>query len=147
MSEVSGDQVKFDPSTRTLTLKNATINGSISTEYENITINATGTNTINGSLTLLCGNPQKIATITGGGTLNLLKPLYSDYDLTIKGNTKVSITGCASNQIMLDYAVDATSKDKWHYAPLTIEGEATELRLTSTKHLLRSTLTLTMASI
>ena len=143
LNGVSGTQVKFDPSTRTLTLNNATINGTVSTQYQDLTISVNGINTISGSLWLECGTPQKSATITGGGALNLQQPLYSDYNLTIKGNTKVFITGAtASSASSIDYAIDATSKSSRNHAYLTLEGSGTELRLTSTKHLLRSTLTL-----
>ncbi|MBP3739128.1 MAG: leucine-rich repeat protein, partial [Muribaculaceae bacterium] len=141
---VSGEQVKFDPSTRTLTLKNATINGPISTEDDGITINVVGTNTTK-MIWLDGGVPREISTITGGGTLNMLEPLYSDHDLTIKGGTKVSITGATPGQPQYettDYAIENTSQLNNGHAYLTLEGAATELRITSAKHLIRSTLKL-----
>lgn len=143
LGDVSGEQVSFNPSTRVLTLKNATIGGtnsySINTADEGITINVIGTNTINGIY--LVGNSYDHSSITGGGTLNMLRPLLSSQDLTIKGNTKVSIT-VPSNSTAYDYAIDHTSQNNRNYALLTLEGSDTELRLNSTKHLLRSTLNL-----
>ncbi|MBO4871732.1 MAG: leucine-rich repeat protein [Muribaculaceae bacterium] len=142
LNNVNGDQVKFDPSTRTLTLKNATINGLIYTEKE-ITIYVIGTTTTQSIR--LDGSYSHISTITGGGTLNMLAPLYSLQQLTIKGDTKVSITGATPNQgqyTSVDYAIDHPSMDNNHHAVLTLEGAGTELRLISSKHLLRSTLAL-----
>ncbi len=139
LTGVTGDQVTYNHSTHTLTLKNATISGNITT-HESLNINVVGTNTTNAIW--LNGNTYDYSTITGGGTLNMTRPLYSDHELTIKGGTKVRIFGSYVGETTYDYAVDGTSQDRWHYARLTVEGSGTELRLTSGRHLLRSTLTL-----
>ena len=81
-----GEQVSFNPSTRVLTLKNATIGGtnynSISTVDEGITINVIGTNTIND---IYLGNgASELITMAMQGLLNngdeMLVPM-PDYPL------------------------------------------------------------------
>ena len=139
LNGVSGSQVSYNPSTHILTLKSATISGgyvSISCP-EGLTINVTGTNTINGIW--LQGNLSDVSTITGGGTLNMYRPLYSGHNLTIKGGTRVKIAPSGSG---FDYAIDHIGQSDNNHAYLTLEGSGTELRITCSKHLLRSTLTL-----
>ncbi|MBO7609412.1 MAG: leucine-rich repeat protein [Muribaculaceae bacterium] len=139
LNGVSGEQVAYNPSTHVLTLKNATISGgnvSINSN-EGITINVTGTNTIKGIW--LQGNWYDTSTITGGGTLNMFRPLYSGHNLTINGGTKVTITPTGTGY---DYAIDHFGQSDNNHAYLTLEGSGTELRINSAKHLLRSTLTL-----
>ena len=139
---VSGEQVSFNPSTRVLTLKNATIGGtslnSISTADEGLTINVIGTNTINDIY--LGGDFNDKSTITGGGTLNMLRRLSSGHDLTIKGGTKLAVT--LSSSSTFDYAIDNPAHTDRYFAYLTIEGSGTELRISTPNHPLRSTLNL-----
>ena len=90
ISGVSGT-VKYDPSTKTLTLQNATIintdDVAIESKITGLTVKVIGTNNLTGTMTFL-NHP---ATITGGGTLNANS--NTDCGIYVNG-TDLTIDGC-----------------------------------------------------
>ena len=95
---VSGT-VKYDPSTKTLTLQNATIQintptNAIFSEIDGLTIKVIGTNnlTTGANATLSFENPL---TITGGGVLNANSGI--DYGAIFAYGTNLTIDGCTVN--------------------------------------------------
>ena len=92
ISGVSGT-VKYDPTTKVLTLDGATINSStitaINSDIDGLTVKVIGTNNLTGTMTFFT-----TATITGGGTLNA----KSNTDCAIFVNkTNLTIDGCTVN--------------------------------------------------
>ena len=98
IDSVSGT-VKYDPSTKTLTLQNATISAStndaaIESNIDGLTIKVIGTNnltTANRSVLVF----TKPLTITGGGVLNVNSGI--DYVAIFADRTNLTIDGCTVN--------------------------------------------------
>lgn len=135
---VSGT-VKYDPSTKTLTLKNATINAEalcINSQIDNLTIKVSGTNELNSiDAASICFNVT--GTITGDGTLNINSQkncgIYADRtDLTIencivnaKGRWGITGWNGSTEKLLIKNAtVTAEGKDGsiCDFASLTLEG-------------------------
>ena len=135
---VSGT-VKYDPSTKTLTLKNATINAEalcINSQIDNLTIKVSGTNELNSiDAASICFNVT--GTITGDGTLNINSQkncgIYADQtDLTIencivnaKGRWGITGWNGSTEKLLIKNAtVTAEGKDGsiCDFASLTLEG-------------------------
>ena len=93
ISGVSGT-VKYDPTTKTLTLQNATIQinttNAIESSIDGLTIKVIGTNNLTETMTFL-NHP---ATITGGGTLNA--NINTNCGIYVNG-TNLTIDGCTVN--------------------------------------------------
>ena len=89
---VSGT-VKYDPSTKTLTLQNATIQTNtayaIISFIDGLTIKVIGTNNLTAIMAF-----HTTATITGGGTLNVE---IQDYSAIFVNGTNLTIDGCTVN--------------------------------------------------
>ena len=89
---VSGT-VKYDPSTKTLTLQNATIQTntttSIGSSIDGLTIKVIGTNNLTATMAF-----YNTATITGGGTLNVE---IQNYSAIYVNETNLTIDGCTVN--------------------------------------------------
>ena len=97
ISGVSGT-VKYDPSTKTLTLQNATIQtntaNAIFSEIDGLTIKVIGTNNLTtGDYSTL--RFRKPLTITGGGVLNANSGIY--YGAIYAYGTNLTIDGCTVN--------------------------------------------------
>ena len=92
IDSVSGT-VKYDPSTKTLTLQNATIqtntNNSIESNIHGLTIKVIGTNNLTSLMYF-----DNTATITGGGTLNVE---IQDHSAIYANETNLTIDGCTVN--------------------------------------------------
>ena len=92
IDSVSGT-VKYDPSTKTLTLQNATIQTNtytaIGSNIDGLTIKVIGTNNLMSTLKV-----YRSATITGGGTLNVETRNYS---AIYAKQTNLTIDGCTVN--------------------------------------------------
>ena len=92
ISGVSGT-VKYDPSTKTLTLQNATIQTNtayaIISFIDGLTIKVIGTNNLTAIMAF-----HTTATITGGGTLNVE---IQDYSAIFVNGTNLTIDGCTVN--------------------------------------------------
>ena len=92
IDSVSGT-VKYDPSTKPLTLQNATIqtntNNSIESNIHGLTIKVIGTNNLTSLMYF-----DNTATITGGGTLNVE---IQDHSAIYANETNLTIDGCTVN--------------------------------------------------
>ena len=92
IDSVSGT-VKYDPSTKTLTLQNATIqtntNNTIESNIHGLTIKVIGTNNLTSLMYF-----DNTATITGGGTLNVE---IQDHSAIYANETNLTIDGCTVN--------------------------------------------------
>ena len=135
---VSGT-VRYDPSQKTLTLKNATINAEalcINSLIDNLTIKVSGTNELNSiDAASICFNVT--GTITGDGTLNINSQkncgIYADQtDLTIencivnaKGRWGITGWNGSTEKLLIKNAtVTAEGKDGsiCDFSSLTLEG-------------------------
>ncbi len=135
---VSGT-VRYDPSQKTLTLKNATINAEalcINSLIDNLTIKVSGTNELNSiDAASICFNVT--GTITGDGTLNINSQkncgIYADQtDLTIENcivNAKgrwgiTGWNGSTEKLLIRNATVTAEGKDGsiCDFSSLTLEG-------------------------
>ena len=92
ISGVSGS-VKYDPTTKVLTLQNATIQinttVAIDSRIVDLTIKVIGTNNLTSTMAF-----DNTATITGGGTLNVE---IQDYSAIYVNETNLTIDGCTVN--------------------------------------------------
>ena len=92
ISGVSGT-VKYDPTTKVLTLQNATIQinttVAIDSRIVDLTIKVIGTNNLTSTMAF-----DNTATITGGGTLNVE---IQDYSAIYVNETNLTIDGCTVN--------------------------------------------------
>ena len=123
IDSVSGT-VKYDPSTKTLTLQNATIQtnaySAIVSNIDGLTIKVIGTNNLTSTMAF-----HNTATITGGGTLNVVE--IQDYSAIHVNKINLTIDGCTVNAkgkwgIAGDYPSSATLTIK--NSTVTAEGTA-----------------------
>ena len=127
LNGVSGDQVKYDPSTHTLTLNNATITGRIDTHQNGIVINVLGDNTVK-SLRLYVQNGPSVDyetyTISGSGRLNVTK-IMACANVNIIGGVKLNVTGEGSYDYSFGPVLYEVSSPYYIYPKITISGQGT----------------------